>query len=142
MGFFFRRKVQEPAPGLTTYQCKFTIKSSTLPAPAGYDQLDEDEQRFFSEFEQALIAAKLSPYDIVLTRLSFGMFNVNHSSGYLGKVHLRPKKNGSFYMQYLGPRGGIKEISSNMLDDCISGLPFWIQTIVRYQNIRKRARRV
>ena len=142
MGFFFHRKVQKPTPEPTTYQCKFTIKSNMRPAPIGYDQLNEAEQQFFSEFERALIAAKLSSYDIVLTRLSSGMFNVNHSSGYLGKVDLRPKKNAGFYMQYLGPRGGVKEISSNTLDDCISGIPFWIQSITRYQNARKRALRV
>lgn len=142
MGFFFHRKTQCPVSKPTTYQCRFSIKSNAVPAPTGYNQLNEAEQQFFSEFERALVAARLSPYDITLTRLSAGTFNINHSSGYLGKINLRPTKNKSFYMQYLGPRGGVKEINSNRLDECISSIPFWIQSIVRYQNIRKRALKV
>ena len=142
MGFLFGRKPLSTAPKTDTYQCKFCIKSNTLPAPADYDQLNEAEQRFFCEFERDLGAAKLSPYDITLTRLKTGMLNVNHSSGYIGKINLRTKKNGDFYMQYLGSRGAVKEISTTILDDCISSIPFWVQSINRYQNARKRALRI
>lgn len=137
MKFLFKRKAAQHIPVKEVYDCKFTIKASTIPAPPKYDQLSNIEQQFFSEFEHALKDVKLSPYDITLTRLSSGGFNINHPAGYIGKIN--PNR---FYAQYLGPRDAVKDISAQTLEECLEVIPKWIQTIMRYQNARKRALKI
>lgn len=141
MGFIFNRKPKKEISSPSQYNCKFSIRSSVRPAKEGYDQLNENEQHFFAAFESALVAEKLSPYDVKLTRLSSGTFNVDCSSGYIGKIQIPSKPNASFYIQYFGPRGGIKEMNTQALDQCIDVIPALIQTIKRLNNSRRRATR-
>lgn len=90
MGFFdflSGKKHSQPA----AYECPFYIRSSTHPETEGFDVLNHEEEIFFAELERQLIAAKISPSSISLTRLSSGMFNVDHTKCYVGKIGLRPE---------------------------------------------------
>ena len=80
---------------LNITECTFSdymgmkIVPNTYPAKDGYNCLNENEKIFFQEFYQQLIAAKLSPYLIKLTRLSNGEFNVDYTTlCYVGKINL------------------------------------------------------
>lgn len=88
MRFFdFFLKVKAPEPKV--YKCPFVIRSNVFPEPIGFRLLNQDEEMFLCEFERKLIEAKINPSNIVLTRLSSGVFNVDHVNCYVGKIGLR-----------------------------------------------------
>lgn len=88
MGFFdlFKRRQ------LQTQQIDslFVIKSNVFPEYKGYNVLNEDELIFLKKFKDILIASKIDPNIITLTRLSDGTFNVTCSYCYIGKIGLHP----------------------------------------------------
>lgn len=143
MGFFSRLfATPKKEEKKEEFICQFPISSNVIPSPPGYDQLDVNEKKFFSEFEQALTVAGIFPSSVKLIRLSSGMFNIEHHSGYIGKIKVRENAESVFYMQYFGPRGAIKEIQTQSLQECIDAIPFWVQYIQRCIRARKRALKV
>lgn len=85
----WERKYKEQKVKIKEYNCPFHIKCGISPEPEGYKRLNEEEELFLREFEKKLLEAKISPYNIELTRLSSGGFNVDHINGYVGKLFLR-----------------------------------------------------
>lgn len=71
------------------FNSPFRIKPGTMPPTPGYKVLNKYEYVFFNRLKNELLSENIKS-DCVLTRLSYGTFNVDSNNCYVGKVRLRP----------------------------------------------------
>ncbi len=71
------------------FNSPFEIKPGILPPIPGYNVLNKYEYVFFNKLKSELLSANIKG-ECILTRLSYGTFNVNSDGCYVGKVRLRP----------------------------------------------------
>ncbi len=71
------------------FNSPFKIQPGVLPPIPWYNVLNKYEYVFFSRLKNELVSANIKG-ECILTRLSYGTFNVNSDGCYVGKVRLRP----------------------------------------------------
>ena len=97
------------------------VKSS--PEIAQKYQISEDEARFLSALDAALISAKKSP-TFSITRMSNGALSVSSSKAYLGKIKLQGRKT---WMQYMISTYHSESAEDRTLDEYIGLLKYWVK---------------
>lgn len=113
----------------------FYIKPNVYPVTPGYDQLDDNEYIFFSEFSKALSAENIPTSQVTLTRLSSGIFNLNCPNAYLGKVDVKTNRRKPLYIQYFETSGELKELHTESLRECIEVIPSIIKYVKLFQQL-------
>ena len=107
----------------------YRIKYNTNP-PSKIYELTNEERKFLDALYDKSIAVSIDPSKYTFTRLSNGTINVDydfyHNGGFVGKVKLQGKKKYITYMKNLYDVGDI----SGELEDCISGINYWIGYIL------------
>ena len=84
----------------------------------------EDEKRFLSALEAALMAARKSP-TVEVTRMSNKALSVRSRRAYLGKIKLQGRKT---WMQYMTGLYNAEVAENLPLEEYIKLLKYWVRT--------------